>query len=598
MISLEAAYGRLSERQKKVILSTRNTVVLAGPGSGKTDTIVLKAAHLLREVLPPTRGLAVLTFNNDTAREIAERLRRFGHERSRRLYCGTLHSFALNAILRAFGPVLTPPIGPVEVVTESKARTVWLEVFDEVGLVENPDWNLERRVRTRRALAMGEDVSGEDDRMVAACVAFDSRLVATNQVDFEGILLRAYALLAANRELAKTLGRKYPWILIDEYQDLGVVLHRLTLLLADSGVHILAVGDPDQSIYGFTGAEPGLMAALHEQAGFDREDLQFNYRSGARIISASFGALGEARATRPSPDRADPGLVTLIDVEGGLDAQANHLADEVIPDLISAGVQPHEIAVLYPARGQLPTSLRTALERADIGYVSERDTRFPGGPIGRWLQRCARRGVDPDSLDAEPIAVLVGDLQRWIAPSQPLDGLPGLRAIWRVVKAAAEPGARLTAWIQQAERELDLINRLPESEGAEDRDEYQELLDAVRDPAVGMTTVAEFAEGARVSGKVVLTTYHSSKGRQFDAVVLPGLQEEIVPRMRWDRFTRRMAISPRELLEQRRLFYVGLTRARKQVVLVSSDTAHNDKGFPIRRSRFVEEVRARLPIEA
>jgi DNA helicase-2/ATP-dependent DNA helicase PcrA len=594
VISIDLAYGRLSPEQREAVLFDANCVVLAGPGSGKTDTIVLKASHLLGNVIPPTRGVAVLTFNNDTVREVSERLRRFGHHRSRRLMCTTMHGFALNSVIRTFGPLLDARELSLEVLDPATERNEWLAVFDSVGLVEDPDWNLERRIRARRALALGEDVSYEDDRLIKACEAFDHSLVARGQIDFEGMILRAYSILRSNQDLLQILVQRYPWLLIDEYQDLGIVLHRLVLLLAENGMNVFAVGDPDQSIYGFTGSEPRLMHELYQQEGFRRIDLGFNYRSGSRIVFASMAALGEERELQADPESTEPGLVELIDVPGGIAEQAKQVAEVVVPRLLQSGVRAEEVAILYPSRGQVPTSLKQALEHASVPYVAERDTRFVGGQVGRWLQRCARRAVDPDSADAEPLTILLADLQRWLPPGSNIHGMPGLRVIWRLVRRASLDGARIGDWIRRIEDELALSATLESTDGAEDAPDYDELLRSLDDPAIASTRVVDYAEGARVAGKVVLTTYHSSKGRQFDVVILPGLQDQLMPRMRWDPSARQMRISSRELQEQRRLFYVGFTRARHQVILVSSASAANDRGYYMPRSRFVDEIGGRL----
>src|SRR5206468_2792081 len=98
-----------------------------------------------------------------------------------------------------------------------------------------------------------------------------------------GIVLRSYELLGQNPDLAKLLVHRYPWLLVDEYQDLGAILHQLTVQLVGVGAHIVAVADPDQSIYSFAGADPQLAQDLHRESGFERYDLEFNYRSGSKI---------------------------------------------------------------------------------------------------------------------------------------------------------------------------------------------------------------------------------------------------------------------------------------------------------------------------
>jgi DNA helicase-2/ATP-dependent DNA helicase PcrA len=502
----------------------------------------------------------------------------------------------LRRILEPFEPLVHEGAPRLSVAAPAKQKEVLETALRAARVFEDPVYLTNAITRIRRSLALGGDVSGEDDRYIDAARIYDRLLADADLVDFESMVLRAHWLLDRNPDLRNILAARYPWLLVDEYQDLGEPLHRIALLQASGGrSRIFAVGDPDQSIYAFQGADPRFMLELQTEHGFDVFRLGFNYRSGSRLIAASQAALQEDREYAPDPTNQDAGEVFVDDVPGGIGAQANHVTRQVLPSLAERGIPAEDIAILYPKRGNLLTHLRASLDDAGIDYVWERDERMPGGRVGQWLQRCARRAIDGDAEGAELLHELSWDLAVWLDQEDDNErDLLALRHISALVTSGQTPGIQLGRWLRDTEAIVALRGQLASQGNADDLEEYEDLLAQSQESELGELPLSDYANPSRKAGRVVLTTYHGSKGREFSAVILPGLQEQLMPAGRWNRAARRWELTDVDLSEQRRLFYVAFTRARTAVVLVSSASALNDKNYAIPRSRFVGEIQRQL----
>jgi len=592
MSELHDLLERLNPEQRDAVEHVDNTVVLAGPGSGKTDTIVLKVAHLLHGEVVPPRGVACITYGNDAVREFSIRLRRLGIRPGQRLFLGTVHSFCLNRVLRPFaGLIGRPELARPRVLSPAELRGAIQVSLDAVGVGEDPRYFDATLTRVRRAIACHESLDPFDDRHIAVAEHFNARLAAEQAVDFEAMTLEALRIVQSSADVRELLVARYPWLAVDEYQDLGGPLHQIVSELRRAGTKVFAVGDPDQCILGFTGADPAYLLGLSEDDSFRTIRLRFNYRSGARLIAAAEASLGSTRNYRPAPNRDHDGDIEFERVGGGLEAQAQRVVRGIVPALIGAGVEPHEIAVLYKQRGELFDALVEEIAAGSDEYLVEKDVRFPTTPIVRWMQRCASTALGGD--DSDSLADLAAPYRDMLTAASVFDEDLAVRE--RVLDAIAltEPHVAVSDWVGEFVEALDL-RRLLEADGTAPDDLAS--VTSLLDPPPLPVPLVEFARGVQIRGRVVLTTCHASKGRQFDAVVLPGLQVSLFPFARWGRGAYRSA--PAQLVEDRRLFYVGLTRARFQVQLVYSPSFVNRFGYTVEGvSPFVDEVAARLGVD-
>lgn len=597
MRSLEEDFERLSRdaNQLRALRHEGNVAVFAGPGSGKTATMVVKAAYLLKEVVPPPRGVACITYNQDTVREFSLRLRRYGIRPSSRLFLGTVHSFCLNRILRPFATLVgRPDLSHPRVIGRKELAELVSWCVAEQHL-PSPIQGFEHQLATiRKAKCAGFDLREFSTSSLEIVERFEQELASRGAIDFDGMVTEAVQLVRTEPFVCRALESRYPWLLIDEYQDLGGPLHRLVTTLLDAGgPRVFAVGDPDQSVYAFAGARPNLFESLVADYGFERLILPLNYRSGRNIIAASEGALAEPRPYRAADTVTEPGEIVIERVHGDFEDQARYVVDVILPEVLRH-TEPHEVALLYPAKGVLLDAITGAFATSEVPHLFERDERFPSTPTIRWLQRAAAWGMDPDGEDVDGLADFVTFYEDLASVAQ--RAIPDRLELLVWLQSAfehAQHDERLSTWLQQVEDRLRLTEML--QAGGCYPDDLEDLGEVTRRAARNHgapLAVLDFAAGARVHGKVAITTYHGSKGRQFDVVILAGLQQTIMPRTRWDPARRQNVVQ--DPGEERRLFYVGITRARKRVYLISSENARNRYGYRLGESPLVAEVEERL----
>jgi len=238
-----------------------------------------------------------------------------------------------------------------------------------------------------------------DPELARLVEAYEAELRAHGLIDFDDMPLLAVKALREHEWVQRAILAKYPVLVVDEYQDLGRALHRMVLgLCFSAGIRLVAVGDVDQSIYGFTGASPELLQHVSEREDVQTVRLKFNYRSGSRIVAASEYALGEARGYEASPGSQE-GTIYFHPLSGDYRDQADHLFSSIVPDLLQrlGGLAPGDIAVLYPA-AWIGDSVAGSAEdhgfsvlRTDTNSVYPRSSR-----LLRWLELCAwNRSLQP-----------------------------------------------------------------------------------------------------------------------------------------------------------------------------------------------------------
>ena len=385
----------LNPEQVRAYNSQQHCVVLAGPGSGKTKTLTLKMSRILREDVREPRGVACITYNNECARELQRRLTALGVDVDQRVFIGTVHSFSLRHIIlpyARYAPFKLP--SRIRVATDevknSTIEQAYKKVYGDGGDPRRQWFFVEPHRRSVLDRSSAEWREGNTQRAEFIEV-YEQELHKQGFIDFDDMPILGLHLLQNLPWLPAAIEAKFPVMLVDEYQDLGFALDAIVNLLCfEHSIRLFAVGDVDQSIYGFLGAEPALLRRLTEREDVETIQLAFNYRCGSRIIAASQAALGEERSYR-NPKGSAEGEVFFHALKGDHADQAHWILEKLIPQIMERqSISFGEIAVLY-REAWLGKHIAKAADRLNINYVrTDRDALYPRGcRLLRWIEDCA-----------------------------------------------------------------------------------------------------------------------------------------------------------------------------------------------------------------
>jgi DNA helicase II / ATP-dependent DNA helicase PcrA len=573
-------FGALKElegnpEQLAAARETGHCVVLAGPGSGKTKTLTTAMARALVEDVVDPRGVACITYSNECVTELEARLSKLGIGPGDRAFIGTVHGFALSQVISPYARCV--PVGlPADfrVATRTQSRdAVEAAHAAVIGGAEDPHrrWQFAVEKRRRDVDRSRPEWRGLNPELANFIEAYEAELRNRGLVDYDDMPLLAYRMIKEYGWIRDAISARFPVLFVDEYQDLGHALHELVLLLCfGGGIRLFAVGDADQSIYGFNGANPELLASLTERADVRTIRVRFNYRSGKKIIRASLGALGEERDYREI-DGAPDGELAFYAVPLGLDQQAQTIATTIIPDILAKGIPPGEIAILYRA-GWHGDKVAEALRKADIPFVraDPKGLVRRGSRLACFIEDCARWATG-GWRDADPrYSRLLSRASALVYTSSASeDEMQELSdRLIAFLNSSIGTGETTHVWLQRCQRELIEPWQAIRRNSEQDWDVCSEMIsntDPANDLDMPLNRFAGRVEGA---GRVTLTTLHSAKGREFDAVVMYGINSADLPNNR-DKQT------PHGLREARRSFYVGVTRPRKSLSLVFQEHHHS-----------------------
>jgi len=546
----------LNPSQREAVTATSGPLaIIAGAGSGKTRVVSRRAAYAIETDAIPADQILLVAFTDKAAGEMVERMVSLGH---RGVMARTFHAAAL-AQLRHFWPSRHEG-APMPAILDSKLRLLVPLVGRLPGgyrfrsakdVADTIEWAKVRRIRPESWLGEGGDRAPIPADMFARLYRdYERAKAAASLLDFEDMLVETVELLEGDHEAARLVRSRKRWLSVDEYQDTNPLAERLLELWLGESRDLAVVGDPDQTIYTFAGATPDFLLGFAERhPGARVVALAENYRSSPQILElanrvAAGGMRGALRATQP--DGPPPSVRRLAETEAELRAIV-----EWIRSVAAAGVAPAETAVLVRINAQLP-AIEDAMTRAGIGFTV-RGVRFFDRREVREARQLLRR-VRP----SETGGGLVGAVERLFVDKMGLDDL------------AADAGQEGRERAASLELLVGIVDDLANADPGLTIDAVLEELDR-----------RHAAEGDTATGGVNLLTYHRAKGLEWDAVYLPALDEGILPI--------RQAKEDEEIAEERRLLYVGITRARRFLAVSSSSR---------RPSRFLAALEPPRPASA
>ena len=547
--------------------AVNNTVVIAGPGSGKTTVLTLKVMQLLAEMIYPPRGLACLTYSTEAVREFKSRLVKLGLEKRKNVFLGTVHSFCLSEIITPFAalyPQYKIPL-PIRIISEAEKN----RLFNSQNYEGTPKLIDVDKERTRTIKGISRVAIESYDIALKAAISFEELLIQNEYLDFISMVKKSVELIKNESYVRKALEAKYPWIIVDEYQDLGKPLHELILTLLNlTRIKVFAVGDADQSIYDFQGAAPDYLIELSQRQDVSCIHLKNNYRSSQTIVDASEYVLKSSRGYIASGKLQDyHAKLEFIECSKGMDEQYERVIEQ-ISRFHTEGIPYHEIAVLVGNNKQV-TELAQECSRQNIpAYIARQTFRLTDLII--WIQNCAKWVSDKCSVSFDEIC---STWKSFISQKRIIsedDYFLLKRTIFQTLTASKVYKDNLSEWLCYLDKKVGIVSAFTASERYPDEiDNYNKLLETARSHDTQLT-IKFLTRLGIPENQVVLTTRHSSKGLEFDVVILPGMEKDSFPSY-YDN-------TPRKLAEARRLCFVSVSRARKACILIRSKNLQNQYG--------------------
>ncbi|SCK10629.1 UvrD-helicase domain-containing protein [Vogesella sp. LIG4] len=623
--------GLNPEQLSAVTWPAKSALVLAGAGSGKTRVLTTRIAWLLSTGQINPSGILAVTFTNKAAREMQTRLSAMVPVNVKTMWIGTFHGLC-NRLLRihyrdAGLPQTFQILDAGEQQSAIKRLLKALEVSDEKfppkSVQQFINGNKEAGVR---AHAIPKPMNPYEAKLVELYAGYDAQCNREGVVDFAELLLRCYELLSRNEALAAHYRERFRHVLVDEFQDTNQLQYAWLKLLAGSDNALFAVGDDDQSIYAFRGAQVGNMHALLRDYGISAPiRLEQNYRSAGTILDAANALIENNDGRLGKQLWTDAGAGEPIRVfEGFSDGEEAQFVVDEVKALARDGWSLSDMAVLYRSNAQ-SRILEHVLVQAGVSYRIYGGLRFFERQEIKHALAYLRLVTNPDDDNALLRVINVPARGIGARTVENLNTASRERGIsmWQAACGAGggRTGGKVAEFVLLVEQlrarceNLTLaeqISLVVDDSGLRamyeaDRKEGEERLanlDELINAALGFMphepelAVVEFLTQASLEAgdhqadasedALQLMTVHAAKGLEFDAVFITGLEEGLFPHE--NSFS-----DSKSLQEERRLMYVAITRARKRLYFSSAQSRmlHGQSRYPI-RSRFVDEIPAEL----
>lgn len=638
--------NNLNPRQKEAVLYIDGPcLVLAGAGSGKTSVITRKITYLIEQCGIPARHIAALTFTNKAAREMKERVSKLVKgQAARGLTVSTFHNLGLNIIRREHKALGFKP--GFSIFDAEDARTLLKELMlkdgeldsDHLDLVQNQISNWKNDlIEPARALSVAQ--SPAEQTIALVYQAYNQSLKAYNAVDFDDLILVPVQLFRENPEILQRWQRRIRYLLVDEYQDTNSSQYLLVQLLVGDRGGLTVVGDDDQSIYAWRGARPENMALLKEDYPTLRViKLEQNYRSTSRILRVANHLIAN------NPHEFDKALWSEMGLGDPIrilrcvneDAEAERIATEILTQRMRQQNKWRDYAILYRGNHQ-SRLLEIKLQQHQIPYKISGGSSFFGKTeikdIMSYLRllvnsdddnaflrviNTPRRQIGPSTLEALGNYASERNLSLFAALGEvgiqsrlPEKNYERLQRFSHWINGVIErinsqdPIAAIREMVTDIDYETWLYQNSASSKAAEKRlnnvfylidslektlsriDENDEDNSRIEDAIAKLVLrdMLERQEEEDDADQVQLMTLHASKGLEYPHVFMVGMEEELLPH--------RNSIEDNNIEEERRLTYVGITRAKRTLTMtLAAKRKQYGEMSETTPSRFLDELPA------
>ena len=641
----------LNDVQKQAVEQTEGPLlVIAGPGSGKTRVLTFRIAHLIHKGVDPFNILA-LTFTNKSAKEMKERVISVTGENARNLWIGTFHSVFAKILRTEHEKIGYPRNFTIYDTTDTKSLIKAL--IKEEGL--NDDYYKPNQVLSRISLAknnlftpkayannptlMAEDEAAGRPRLAELYDKYTKRCYKAGAMDFDDLLLKTFLLLETSPEALHKYQHLFRYVLIDEFQDTNYVQMLIVQKLAAVHENICCVGDDAQSIYAFRGANiQNILTLERKYPDLKTFKLEQNYRSVDTIVQTANQIIQNNKGQVPKKIWTDNPTGDKVKV---LRAMSDHdearmVSDIIFEEKVKCQAQPKDFAILYRTNAQsrafeewlrklnLKYKIYGGLsfyQRKEIKDVMSYIRLIINPKDEEALKRVINyptRGIGATTLQKCIIAAVENDFTLWdildnISLHKGLNARAknSIDAFVTMIKAFMAMEKNMNAYeiIHSIVKQTGILKELHNDktvEGVSRYENLQELLNSVKDftasrselvdesGAAANTSLAAYMEEVSLltdtqqddddDNKISLMTIHSAKGLEFPYVFVVGLEDELFP-------SQLSLTSRTDLEEERRLFYVAVTRAEKKLFLTYAQTRYRFGNLNhCEASRFLKEL--------
>jgi DNA helicase II / ATP-dependent DNA helicase PcrA len=625
----------LNDVQSAAVRHTDGPVLIfAGAGSGKTRVLTHRIAYLLGELrIAPERILAV-TFTNKAAGEMKSRLHAMVGPVARDLWVGTFHAMCVR-ILRRDGSRIG--IGhSFAVIDDSDQRQLVKEILDDLDYDDRhlaAGACLAEIDKAKNALIWPEEYAQRQTSFIGERIAnvyaeYQRRLAESNSLDFDDLIVRTIDLLERDKATREKYQQRFEYVLVDEYQDVNAAQYRLVALLAGRHGNITVVGDDDQSIYSWRGSDYRMILRFEEDfAGAKIFKLEENYRSTMRILEAANTLVANNRSRAPKrlfTQRGEGEPITLYPAATERD-EARYVVEK-IKSAVRDGAAYRDFVVLYRTNAQSRVFEEALLADGipyrvvgGVGFYARTEIKdviaylryivnSSDALAFKRIVNVPRRGIGQQTLAAlvqaaNAARISVGEaifdseLLRSAVPKK-LKELERFAELVTELRKVAEQGNVADLLVAVMERS-GYVRELQSEDTHDARARLENLSELVgvareyqtsdEEPSLAgflanIALVSDLDTLEEDASYVTLMTLHSAKGLEFSSVFLTGLEEGVFPHSR-------TLTEPAELEEERRLAYVGITRAIDRLFLTyASRRALFGNTYAYPKSRFLEEI--------
>jgi DNA helicase II / ATP-dependent DNA helicase PcrA len=628
--------ANLNDQQFQAVTAPPGQIlVLAGPGSGKTRVLTRRIAYLIIEMKVPPYHILAVTFTNKAAREMESRVSSLVEGNLEGIWLGTFHAMCARLLRRE--SQLLPFKSNFVIFDEGDQETLIKQALKELNIddkLSRPGSILNKISTAKNNLILANEYpSGNYREEIVSRVykLYEAKLIKNNAVDFDDLLLWAVKLLAENVDVREAYAHRFEHVLVDEFQDTNLAQYELLKLLCSYHGNIFVVGDEDQSIYRWRGADYRNVLRFEQDYPQCRTILlEQNYRSTQTVLDAARAVIDANTHRTPKALFTERGVgekITLFEANDDR-AEADYVVENILQAIQSKKAKGSDFAVMYRTNAQ-SRLLEEACMRAGLPYRILGAQRFYGRREVKDMIAYLRLVQNPvDELSLARVINVPGrgigdktiDLLRQVAlegGTTPGDFILELGELRdkshnfgkfsnRAGILLADFGAMLSKWVKGKENHSvsqifdAIVKDTKFKEYIEDDDEFgesrwenvQELRrqafefneKELSDYLQRLALVSDQDTLPEKQDAPILLTLHAAKGLEFDTVYIVGLDEGLLPHAR-------SLDEPEEMSEERRLFYVGVTRAKNHLHLVRAEQRTSFGAFEYNRpSQFLDSI--------